>query len=293
MPWKVGFPNDAWSYKKRDRYKRNLEDTIEEKMNSIFETKFRSYMQSLTQERPLELQQITQNLSPSPHLSSIGSTAVVPMWYPINDITSDMPCRLHIPIGRVENKIKEVAIGVAIPGRVFHINPIPAEYAKVLVREITDMTCIDYALDHVTPKGIKELREAVNQFILWNQHEIVLDGPTMSQKQLMSSLNQTVMPNDNEAPLPMSSPPVPKFKEASLLSSLKEKEASTLPSSPVKVMSQQDLGHHEQDLPPLSPYNTINQKLDLYNPSTHSDPTNKFFEVMKKQKMSTLSAPAQ
>jgi hypothetical protein len=55
MPWKIGFPNDAWSYKKRDRYKRNLEDVIEEKMNSMFETKFRSYMQSFTQERPLEL----------------------------------------------------------------------------------------------------------------------------------------------------------------------------------------------------------------------------------------------
>jgi hypothetical protein len=31
----------------------------------------------------------------------------------------------------------------------------------------------------------------------------------------------------------------------------------------------------------------------MYNPSTRSDPTNKFFEVMKKQKMSTLFAPAQ
>jgi hypothetical protein len=59
MSWKVGFPNNAWSYKKCDRYKRNLEDAIEEKMNSIFETKFRSYMQSLTQERLLELQEIT------------------------------------------------------------------------------------------------------------------------------------------------------------------------------------------------------------------------------------------
>jgi hypothetical protein len=56
MPWKVGFPNDALSYKKRDRYKRNLEDVIEEKINSMFKIKFRSYMQSLTQERPLELQ---------------------------------------------------------------------------------------------------------------------------------------------------------------------------------------------------------------------------------------------
>ncbi len=58
-------------------------------------------------------------------------------------------------------------------------------------------------------------------------------------------------------------------------------------------MPQQDLGHQEQDLPPSSPYNTIHRELDLYNPSTRSDPTNKFFEVMKKQKMSTLSAPAQ
>jgi hypothetical protein len=35
-------------------------------------------------------------------------------------------------------------------------------YAKVLVREITDMACIDYPLDHVTPEGIKELGEDVN-----------------------------------------------------------------------------------------------------------------------------------
>jgi hypothetical protein len=51
-------------------------------------------------------------------------------------------------------------------GRVFHNNPILTEYAKVLVREITDIACIDYPLDHVTPEGIRELGEAVNQFIL-------------------------------------------------------------------------------------------------------------------------------
>jgi hypothetical protein len=110
MLWKVGFPNDGWRYKKRDRYKRNLEDAIEEKMNSMFETKFRSYMQSLTQERPLELQQLTQNPSPPPHLSSIGSTTVVPMWYPIDDIMGDTPCHLHIPLGRVGNKIKRLRL---------------------------------------------------------------------------------------------------------------------------------------------------------------------------------------
>ena len=58
-------------------------------------------------------------------------------------------------------------------------------------------------------------------------------------------------------------------------------------------MPQQDLGHQEQDLSSLSPYNIIHRELDLYNPSTRLDPTNKFFEVMKKQKMSTLSGLAQ
>jgi hypothetical protein len=122
-----------------------------------------------------------------------------------------------------------------MPGRVFHNNPIPAEYAKVLVREITDMACIDYPLDHVTPGGIKELGEAINQFILWNRREIVLDGPTTLQNQLMSPLSQMVTPKDNEAPLPTTSPPVPKFKEASLPSSPKEKEASTYHHHPSRL----------------------------------------------------------
>jgi hypothetical protein len=154
-------------------------------------------MQSLTQERPLELQQITQNPSPLPHLSSIGSTTAVPTWYPVDDITGDTPCRLHIPLGRVRNKTKEIAIGVAMSGRVFYNNLISVEYANVLVREITDMACIDYPLDHVMPEGIKEIEEAVNQFILWNWCKIVLDGLTTTKNQLMSPLSQIMTPKDN------------------------------------------------------------------------------------------------
>jgi hypothetical protein len=45
----------------------------------------------------------------------------------------DMPCHLHIPLGRVENKTKEVMTGVAMPGCVLYNNPIPLEYATVLV----------------------------------------------------------------------------------------------------------------------------------------------------------------
>jgi hypothetical protein len=39
----------------------------------------------------------------------------------------------------VGNKAKDIVIGVAMPGHVFHNNLISAEYAKVLVREIIDM----------------------------------------------------------------------------------------------------------------------------------------------------------
>jgi hypothetical protein len=68
----------------------------------------------------------------------MGSTTGLSTWYHMDDITVDTPCHLHIPLGRMGNKTKEVVTGVAMPGRVLHNNPIPVEYTKVLVREITD-----------------------------------------------------------------------------------------------------------------------------------------------------------
>jgi hypothetical protein len=73
----------------------------------------------------------------------------------VDDITVVRPCRLHIPLSRVVNKTKEVAIGVAMSRRVLHNNPISTEYAKVLVQEITDKGYADYPLDHVMPKEAK------------------------------------------------------------------------------------------------------------------------------------------
>jgi hypothetical protein len=95
----------------------------------------------------------------------------------MDDITVGMPCCFHIPLGKVGNKTKEVAIGVLMPGRVFYNNPIPVEYAKVLVREITDMGYTDYPLDHVMPDIVKELEPAIYLFILWNWCKFFLDGP--------------------------------------------------------------------------------------------------------------------
>jgi hypothetical protein len=131
MPWKHGFLKDSTSYKKLDRYKKTLKEKIEEKVNTLFENKFMALIQNLSQEHgspPLHL------LAPqAANLSSMGSTTGLGTWYPVDDITVYTPCRLHIPLGRVGNKIKEVATGVVMPGRVLPNNPIPVEYAKVLV----------------------------------------------------------------------------------------------------------------------------------------------------------------
>jgi hypothetical protein len=117
------------------------------------------------------------------NLSSMGSTTGLGTCYLVDDIMVDTPCRLHISLGRVGNKTKDVATGVAISGRVLHNNPIPVEYAKVLVQEITDMGYTDYPLDHVMPEGVKELGQAINQFILWSWREIFLDGLISPQRQ--------------------------------------------------------------------------------------------------------------
>jgi hypothetical protein len=158
-----------------------LEEKIEEKVNTLFENTFMAFIQNLSQQHgspPLHL------LAPqAANLSSMGSTIGLGTWYPVDDITVDTPCRFHIPLGRVENKTKEVATGVAMPGRVLHNNPIPVEYAKILVREITNMGYTDYPLDHVTPEGVKEVGQAVNHFILWKRREIFLDGLISPQRQ--------------------------------------------------------------------------------------------------------------
>jgi hypothetical protein len=140
----------------------------------------------------------------------------------------------------------------------------------VLVHEITDKAYIDYPLGHVTPEGVKELGEVVNEFILCNRREIILDG--------------SAMPKDKEAsPLTMSPLLVPRFNETLLPLSPKEMEASLLPETNPPP---------GQDLPPPSPYKTIHHDLGLYEPITRSDPTEKFFEGIKKQKMYAMSAPA-
>jgi hypothetical protein len=103
MPWKYGFLKDSTSYKKRDRYKKTLEEKIEEKVNTLFENRFMMFIQNLSQEYgspPLHL------LAPhAANLSSMGSTTGLGIWYHVDDIMVDTPCRLHILL--VEWEIKQ------------------------------------------------------------------------------------------------------------------------------------------------------------------------------------------
>jgi hypothetical protein len=145
MLWKHGFLKYSTSYKKHYRYKKTLEEKIEEKVNTLFENRFMVFIQNLRQEGAL-----LHLLAPqATNLSSMGSTTGLGTWYPVDDIMVDTPCCLHISLGRVGNKTKEVVIGVAMSRRVFHKNSIPTEYAKVFVREVTDMRYTDYPLDYV------------------------------------------------------------------------------------------------------------------------------------------------
>jgi hypothetical protein len=122
---------DSTSYKKCGRYKKSLEEKIEDKVNMLFENRFMVFTQNLSQQPGSPLLHI---LAPqATNLSSMGSTIGLATLYPVDDTTVDTPCLLHIPLGRVGNKIKGVATSVVMLGRVFHNNPILAEYATVLV----------------------------------------------------------------------------------------------------------------------------------------------------------------
>jgi hypothetical protein len=96
MPWKHGFSKDSTSYKKCDRYKKTLEEKIEDKVNKLFENKFMAFIQNFSQQEgspPLHL------LAPqATNLSSMGSMTGLGTWYPMDDITVDTSCRIHIPL---------------------------------------------------------------------------------------------------------------------------------------------------------------------------------------------------
>jgi hypothetical protein len=76
--------------------------TLEEKVNTLFENRFMTFIQNLSQQEgspPLHL------LAPqAATLSSMCSTASLGTWHSADDIMVDAPCCLHILLGRVGKK---------------------------------------------------------------------------------------------------------------------------------------------------------------------------------------------
>uniref|UniRef100_K3Z0W9 Ubiquitin-like protease family profile domain-containing protein n=1 Tax=Setaria italica TaxID=4555 RepID=K3Z0W9_SETIT len=136
------FPNDQASYRKRDRYKKNLE----EKMREIAKQEFVEFLASQHLAIVADLTVSNGFVAPS----SVGFIANV--RYPIDDIQVDTPCRL-------------VVIGMAVTGHVFAKAPLP-EYTWVQVVTVLNESC---EIDIPTDEGIKVLGDAMNQYILWHQ----------------------------------------------------------------------------------------------------------------------------
>ena len=67
----------------------------------------------------------------------------------------------------------EVATGMAIPGRTFQCQPIPIDYAKVLVVDVHP-NHQRLEIDLPTKEGIRYLGDDKDNLILWNRYDIVL-----------------------------------------------------------------------------------------------------------------------
>nr|AAU89233.1 hypothetical protein [Oryza sativa Japonica Group]ABF96523.1 transposon protein, putative, CACTA, En/Spm sub-class [Oryza sativa Japonica Group] len=168
--WKVGFPQDAPSYKKKDKYKEQLSDKIYAQVKEHF---YLLAAENLTAFPRLFLdgQQPTQSAQQTTNVpSSVGSVQTTP--FPVDSFSGPTPCSLVVSIGRA-GKTKEVATGLAIPGCQFHNTAILEDYARVQVAKVhSDHVSLE--LDIPTPEGIELLGDAVNQFILWDRRDIIL-----------------------------------------------------------------------------------------------------------------------
>ena len=134
--------------------------------------------------------------------SSVGS---VQEKYAVQCIKEDTPCSLHVPVGR-KGLSQEAARGIAMPGRIFHNKPIPPDYSKVQVTEITNDRFSNDPLDHpMVDEGIETIRDAVNNFVLWASADIHLlnrQSPTGSRNNspLISSQSPRLY-DDNLSPV--------------------------------------------------------------------------------------------
>jgi hypothetical protein len=182
LPWGKAFREHRSSYKKRDRYKKKLED----KMREIAKEELIGFFIQQQQQQAV-VGPSAENLvsggsgqvPPKLMLSQIGAIStpssvgsIANAKHPVDDIEEDTPCKLVIPYGRKLDKFREAGTAMALTGHVFP-NPPPPEYAWVQVVSVSDEPC---EIDIPTKDGIELLGDARNQYILWHHRDIILNA---------------------------------------------------------------------------------------------------------------------
>jgi hypothetical protein len=180
LPWGKAFLEHRSSYKKRDSYKKQVED----KMREIAKQELIGFF---IQQQQVSVGPSAENvisggsgqvppnlmlpqIGAIPTSSSVGSIANAK--HPVDDIVEDTPCKLVIPYGRKLDKFREVGTTMALMGHVFPNPPLP-EYTWVLVVSVSNESC---EIDIPTDEGIELVGDARNQYILWHRRDIILNA---------------------------------------------------------------------------------------------------------------------
>ncbi len=116
--------------------------------------------------------------------------------YPVDDVTKDTPCK-KTPVGTRR----------FIPGRRFHCQDIPNDYAKVELQTVNEAHRM-HEIDIPTPEGIVYLVDVVDHFILRHKTNIQVGSTDGTDRALRLPVSPSRPPRDQEPrDPPVASPP--------------------------------------------------------------------------------------
>ena len=142
---KQGFPEDAHTYRSRQRKKKQVSDRLSALKRKVQQ---QEQLDSISKQKASQLQlEGHAEAAPSDQRkSSVGSTNVEnsefqppAAHYPVDDITEKTDCELHMSMKNVSFK---VAVGYALPnpaGASYHLGGIPQGYARVGVDQVVPL----------------------------------------------------------------------------------------------------------------------------------------------------------
>jgi hypothetical protein len=142
----------------------NPDSEIRQQMVNVMSAQQVQWPQMITQ--PAEMQMVIMHPSDCPIVPSRIRSIANKEHYAVDDIIGPSACSLVISYGITNVRTIQVAIGLVIPGRKFHGNTIPNDYARVEVLIVVEGHKDDW-LGIRTKEGIEKLGQAINEFILW------------------------------------------------------------------------------------------------------------------------------